>query len=344
MSADDTSHPDLRGYIESSPDAIVIADPEAASIVEASEAAETFFGYSQAELRTMSVLDLHPPDERDRYRQLFEDHLENQPAVVSQFDDGDQVFVQTADDRRVPVEINAWTIDHDGRDSSLFQGIFRDVSGRLRRRRALQRQNERLEEFATVIAHDLRNPLNVARGRAVLLAEEGDGEHLEPLQSALDRIETIVDDTLTLARNGKRVGDLEPVNAVDAIGECWRSIETDDASLEIDDEFTIAADPDRLRHVFENLLRNAVQHGGDGVTVSVGRADERTMYVEDDGVGVPDGERDDVFAFGHSSRPDGTGMGLTIVRRLADAHGWTVSVTESDEGGARFEFGDVDIE
>jgi len=100
---------------------------------------------------------------------------------------------------------------------------------------------------------------------------------------------------------------------------------------------TFEGDPDRLRHVFENLFRNAVEHGGFDVTVRVGCHDEQGIYVEDDGPGIPVEKRDEVFEPGHSSARGGTGFGLTIVKRIVEAHGWELSITDGTDGGARFE-------
>jgi PAS domain S-box-containing protein len=344
MSPESGGDTDLKGLIQSSPDAIVIANPETTEIFEVSQAAEELFGYTREELRSMHVGSLHPAEEQERYRRLFETHFEQQPAVISQFDDGSPVFAVTADGERFPVEINAWVIEDTDYDQPLFQGVFRDISERLRRQRELQRQNERLDEFAGVISHDLRNPLAVAQGRATLLEEERESEHIEPLQTALNRMSEIIDDTLTLARNGQQVSEMEPVNVVSTIGNCWEMVETDAATLEIDGDATIRADPDRLRHTFENLLRNAIEHGGDDITIRVGQADENTIYIEDDGPGVPDAERDAVFTPGYSSKSDGTGFGLAIVQRLAEAHGWNITLTDSETGGARFEFSNVEIQ
>jgi signal transduction histidine kinase len=222
-------------------------------------------------------------------------------------------------------------------------GVARDVTERVEQERALQQQNDRLDEFASVISHDLRNPLNVAQGRATLLEGAVESPHLQPLLDALDRMEAIIEDTLTLAREGETVAETEPVTMTDVVGQCWGMVEAPDATLEVAAEFTVRGDRDRMRHVFENLFRNAVEHGGSDVTVRVGRAGEDGFYVEDDGPGIPEGERDAVFDPGHTSVSDGTGFGLTIVRRIAEAHGWQVTVTEGTEGGARFEFSGVEI-
>jgi signal transduction histidine kinase len=96
----------------------------------------------------------------------------------------------------------------------------------------------------------------------------------------------------------------------------------------------VEADPERLRELLENLLGNAVDHGGR--SVRVGATDEG-FYVADDGPGVPPEEREQVFERSYTGDDGNTGLGLTIVRRIAEAHGWTVRVVESEDGGARFE-------
>jgi PAS domain S-box-containing protein len=215
-------------------------------------------------------------------------------------------------------------------------GVTRNVTDRVERERQLRQQNERLEEFASVISHDLRNPLNVAQARATLLAEQTESDHLGPLLQALDRMEAIVEDTLTLARHGDTISETESLSLTDLVGKCWGTVDTEDATIKIVAEMTFQGDPDRLRHVFENLFRNAVEHGGSDVTVRVGCHDEQGIYVEDDGPGIPVDKREEVFEPGHSSARGGTGFGLTIVKRILKAHGWELSVTDGTDGGARF--------
>ncbi|RDZ50176.1 PAS domain-containing sensor histidine kinase [Haloferax sp. Atlit-4N] len=222
-------------------------------------------------------------------------------------------------------------------------GVARDVTDRVEREQKLHRQKERLDEFASVVSHDLRSPLNVAQGRAELLKDESASEHLDPLSKALDRMETIIEDTLTLARQGNSVAEMQPIKIADMAEQCWGLIETTDATLEVFDDITIQGDPDRLQHICENLFRNAVEHGGKNVSVRIGRAGEKQIYFEDDGIGIPPAKRDAVFEPGHSSASGGTGFGLSIVKRIAEAHGWSIAIAESSDGGARFEFSNVEI-
>ncbi|MDS0283267.1 ATP-binding protein [Haloarcula onubensis] len=210
---------------------------------------------------------------------------------------------------------------------------------RHRYERTLERTNERLEKFASVISHDLRNPLHVARARLELARETGSDEHFAPIARAHDRMEAIIEDTLTLAREGELVTDVSPVSLEAIATDCWENVATGGATLAADGDVELQADPSKLRHIFENLFRNAIEHGAgepDTVTVTVGPTADG-FYVADDGPGIPPEKRERVFEQGYSDG-DGTGFGLAIVETIAQAHGWSVAVTESRAGGARFEF------
>jgi signal transduction histidine kinase len=206
----------------------------------------------------------------------------------------------------------------------------------------LAQRNDQLEEFASLVSHDLRSPLNVLDGSLSLAAETGDREHFERCQHAVDRMETLVEDLLSLARVGDAVDDPGLVDLAEVARDCWATTPTADASLAVATDQTVVADETRLRQVFENLYRNAVEHGGEDATVTVGTLDDDSgFYVADDGPGVADDHRDDLFDAGHSTDPDGTGFGLYIVSQVAAAHDWEATVTESEDGGARFEFTNV---
>lgn len=214
--------------------------------------------------------------------------------------------------------------------------MYRDTTEQREREQQLQRQNERLSEFASVVSHDLRNPLNVAAGNVELAREAHESDQLATAARALARIDDLIDDLLTLARKGDNVGEREPVSLGTLVTDCWGTIETGDAELQTDLTATVVADRSRLQQLIENLVRNSIEHGGGGVVVTVGDLPDG-FYVADDGVGIAADRRDSVFQAGQTTSRTGTGFGLAIVKQVAEAHGWTVSVTESDGGGARFE-------
>lgn len=169
-------------------------------------------------------------------------------------------------------------------------------------------------------------------------------DHIDDVEQALARMDRLIDDLLTLARRGQTIGETEPVALSELATQCWEIVETGVATVECQSNLTVEADKTRLASVFENLFRNAVEHGGDDVTITVGDLpDEDGFYVADDGPGISPAERERVFESGYSSSGEGTGLGLVIVRQIIEGHGWTIRVTESQAGGARFEIAGVDI-
>jgi PAS domain S-box-containing protein len=214
--------------------------------------------------------------------------------------------------------------------------VLHDITERERQRRTLRRQRERLDRFAGVVSHDLRNPLSVAAGGVSLAREEGDVEQLDAVVDALDRMEHILEDTLALARRGESLGETGAVDLAELCEDCWGMIDGEGATVEVE-AATIRGDRSRLRHLFENLFRNSVEHGGEEVTVRVGTLPDG-FYVEDDGPGIPTDRRADVVEVGYSVADGGTGLGLAIVKEIAEAHGWGFEIIDGRDGGARFEF------
>lgn len=211
------------------------------------------------------------------------------------------------------------------------------------------RENERLDRFAGIVSHDLKNPLTVATGYLSLAMEECEcdcentNESLTTVQSSLHRMDEIISDALTLARSGGIIDQVSPIEIGSVATACWQTIPTASASLQVETDLTVTGDETQLRQLLENLFENAVKHGKDDVIIRVGAlADQDGFYVADDGDGIPADERESVFDPGYSTE-DSTGLGLLIAKEIADAHRWTISVTESRDGGARFELADVDL-
>jgi PAS domain S-box-containing protein len=324
----------VRKLIQHSTDIITVLGRNG-TIVFQSPSVERILGYEPGEMVGENAFEFVHPDDQMDVVEAFDRGIERPDDLVevewrARTADDDWCWLHSIGTNRLDdPDVNGFVVNH------------RDVTDVRERKRQLERQNERLERFASVVSHDLRGPLDQARGWVEVASEDDDPEALERALAAHDRMEDIVDDTLALARDGAIVEQPVPV-AVDVVArEAWRTIDAPAASLDVVSDAVVEADEDRLRRLFENLFRNAVDHGGEDVTVRVGTPD-RALFVADDGGGIEPDRRGDVFDFGHTTADDGTGVGLSIVQEIATAHGWSVTVSESEDGGARFEFEGVE--
>jgi len=193
------------------------------------------------------------------------------------------------------------------------------------------------EEVGAILSHDAKNYLTIIQGQLEIVREDPEAGSFETIDRAASRLDALLEDTRTLLRYGDRATDETEIDLERAVTESWSVLDVAGATLEVGDLGTIRAERTGLDQVLENLFRNSVDHAGPDVTVRVGMLDGTGLFVEDDGPGIPPGERETVFEFGHTSADGNTGFGLAIVEWIAEAHGWEVAVTESDLGGARFE-------
>jgi PAS domain S-box-containing protein len=255
---------------------------------------------------------------------------------------GTEIERETADGKRRTFLFQSSIVRRESGETEGY-GIYTDITDRKRREQTLQHQNEQLERFVDVISHDLRNPLEVSSGRIELALDvtedEAVSDHLEAARDANERMGALVEDLLSLAKQGQVVGETEQVSLAAAARSAWSHVETGAGTLDVRDDQQFEADPGRLSALFENLFRNSVEHGStnpDAVTVTVGTTDAG-FYVADDGPGIDPEHRDAIFTEGFTTSDGGTGFGLSIVETIADAHGWSLSCTDSETGGARFE-------
>ena len=319
-------------------------------------------------------LEVVAPEDRDRVQEALDGDMVDVTYRLTI--DGEPTWVH---------ERGSYTDDGD------VVGYLFPAGDRVEHRQRLEKQRERLEEFASVVSHDLRNPLSVAVGN-IELAKEFEGEEaderLDRAHDALDWMDELISDLLALAREGRSVEETSTVDLRSVVDQAWRTVGSEtDAALVIDEPLPyVTCDRSRLRQALENLFRNAIEHGtpdyhsADWVTGASDSADPQDdvapgtftdtdgereatrdetsaeasvrifvgrlpdgFYVADDGPGIDPSNRESVFDPGHTTADEGTGFGLTIVERIADAHGWDVSVTEGRTGGARFEFEGVGL-
>ena len=336
--------------LETSGDGLVVCD-DTGTVVDHNEAARTFFtGEGAAVGSPLAAV---------------------APALAAVLQDADGSESTsgsntefTRDGRRYSVVRSPVT---DGGAVSGSALLVRDVTKRVENRRELRRQNDQLDEFASSVAHHLRNPLQVAAGQTELARDrlgesppEGvDVDRLDDLEGALDRMAAIITDLRTLAEQGKSVESTDPVPFDATVRTAWTHVDTGGATLAIEGDGTIAAEQSRLLSVLENLIRNSVEHGSTGdrpvsdesgdhggddsgggrdtaaadLTITVRLTDDGFVF-EDDGRGI-DADRDRLFEYGYTTSSEGTGLGLRIVQTMIQSHGWSIRV-DPDHDGARF--------
>ncbi|WP_247006400.1 sensor histidine kinase [Halorientalis litorea] len=266
--------------------------------------------------------------------------------------DSDRISV-TVDGQTRHYSVNTTTVSRGRADEvQWYVVLLREVTELERSRWQLEKQNDRLDQVASTISHDLRNPINVADGYAQSLelrVKDWDIEATEReratadltrIQESLGRMEAIIDDVLTIAREGETVEDTDSIPLSVVAREAWNNVDTAEASLTIEADSILDANRNRTLSILENLFRNTLDHGGSTVTVTVGATPDG-FFVADDGPGIPVSHRSDVFEYGYTTADEGTGLGLSIVRTMAESHGWTVELDDDYHDGTRFVFGGV---
>lgn len=324
----------MEELLSNSVDAITVLD-KSGVIQYTSPSVRRIFGYDPNELIGDEVFEYVHPDSRqtalDRFHDLVDSSTgESTGSVELRFrhKNGEWIWIETRGSNERGSEIGGYVL------------TSRDITERKEYERSLRRERDRLERFVGVVSHDLRDPLNVAAGHVELAQEECESDHLTAAAQSLDQMGALIEDLRTVVHEGTVEPQLDAV-ALREMGEmCWQSVETNAATLEIETDRRILADESQLQQLLGNLVRNAVEHGGDAVTVTIGELADG-FYISDDGQGLPEGEPDALIKYGMSTKTNGTGLGLSIANEVAQNHDWTLTVRDGDDGGARFEVSGV---
>lgn len=357
-----------RRLFESANDAILVADPETGIIVGANTAAEQLLGKPCEEIVGIHQSALHPPDEADRYRELFWEHVRTGKGVSQ------DLFVHHKTGRMIPVEISASTTTIGGKPVIL--GIFRDISERRRaeeeilqlnreledrvqlRTAELQESNAELEAFTYSVSHDLRAPLRHMDGFAKILMEEAGPRldqtarhYLERVQEGARHMGALVDDLLHLSRVGRQQLRTHMASLNSLVDEVIRDLKSETEGREIEWQIgqlpVMICDAGLVRQVFTNLVANALKFTRTRqravIRVDQMRKDgEPVIFVRDNGVGFNMKYADKLFGvfhrLHHAEDFEGTGVGLATVQRIIHKHGGRIWAEGELDNGATFYF------
>jgi two-component system sensor histidine kinase MtrB len=235
-----------------------------------------------------------------------------------------------------------------------FAAVFNSMAQEISAKQQALEEHARRHSFLADASHELRMPLTIIRGetqvalRAGLQASQDSTEVFERILEQTRVLTRVFDDLFLIAR--AEAGGL-PLNlCVVDLGELVRRVAQDFSTIASESGATVRAevsrglvarvDPDRVRQALAALIDNALRHAGPGVRVQVEartRGDSITITVTDNGPGIDAGRSEELFArFRRGpTRGEGSGLGLSVVRALAEAHGGTASLGNAEQGGAQ---------
>lgn len=323
-----------------SPSAVVILDEEG-EIIRANEQAERLLGLSELQMidrnfntANWEVVDKDGhllPDEGFHFK-----HVHDGGKPVYDVEKG----IRRPDGETVWLSINAAPL-WEGADTIQYViAVLSDESEQLAHRKRQKASILQLKGLGDVLSHDLGNILNIASGRLQLARETGDDDDFDEVEETLHRAEEMLNELTTAIQAGSVVDEVTTVEVSTVFNEAWETQDTKEATKDVQAHIRILADETALLRLFENIIRNAFEHGKSTATIRMGSL-PNGFFVEDDGVGIPEREREQVFNPGYTTKSGGTGIGLPSIQQIVLAHKWNVNITTGTDGGARFEVTDV---
>lgn len=321
--------------VENSSDFISIVSTEG-RFEYVSPSCEHIIGHTQQEMIGESVFTYVHPDDRQEVMETFFEAVEDpdmNPVI--------EFRLHSSERDGIVLESRGTNLLADDVVSG-FVVNTRDITDLKKREKDLEGRNEQLERVKRLIVHDIQNPLNVALGSIELYRETDEETHIGKVEKALHRIDTLINQTNVLADQPGEIEKTDTVSLEEIVRATWDVVETRGTTLHIEDSKRFVANAERVKQLLENLLSNAIQHGGEEIICSVGTT-ENGIYVQDTGPGIPEEDRELVFESGYTTGENNMGLGLTIVERIVDGHGWEITVANGPEGGTRFEIDGIEF-
>lgn len=330
---------------------LILFEPEDFKVLFVNPRAFRRLGYSHSRLEKLRVVDLLPSVSLEKWAQTMTAAV-NEPQKLS-------AFIVHRSGETTDCEIHCARLREAGHDYGVL--LINDVSERAEMARALRQRtselaasNRDLEQFASAASHDLRAPLRqIANFVSLVLDTNGkrlsqkSRGHLTHVLDRADRMQLMVARLLEYSQIGERHSEREPTDlnnlVAHAIDDLQDRIEETGAQVSVGELPTAPAHAALLQRVFQNLLENALLHGGEGaLRIEIAAADEGDLWevcVADNGRGVPADQAEVIFEMFRrlgDERGPGSGLGLALCRRVLELHGGAIWLDVAYERGARF--------
>jgi PAS domain S-box-containing protein len=319
-----------RGLMDHANDAIFIADAKTGMLIDANRKARELIGMTPEEVRLMHQTDIHPPDKKDLYPDVFLKHAREGTAFQTE-------IIAGSNGRHIPVIASATIIDLGGR--SCFMEIFHDISDIKMAQDALQLANKKLNLLAEITRHDIRNKLTVMGGYLDLIKERpAESQHSMYVRKMKDTV-AIIGENIEFTKLYQNLGIVAPAwqNVHEVFFNACTHVDIKKIRIQSDTEgYEIYADP-LLERVFYNLIENAILHGNRVSMVRISARDsgsELILSLEDDGIGIPVPDKSRIFTKGFGKN---TGLGLFLVKEILSITNIAIEETGEYQHGARFE-------
>lgn len=231
--------------------------------------------------------------------------------------------------------------------------ISTDITERKEYEARLEQSNERLQQFAYVLSHDLQEPLRMVSSYIDLLEVELEGqldeearEYMAFAVDGADRMQEMIDGLLQYSRVETRGDEFTETDLAEVLADVREdlqlSLEETNVDVTAEDLPTVHADSQQMRQLFQNLLKNAIDHAGDGTNVTITAeqtTDGHRIAVSDDGPGIPDDQQETIFGlFDKGGASEGTGIGLAVCERIVDRHDGRLRVESTPGERTTFSF------
>lgn len=321
-------------------------------IVFANNQFATIYGYSGDELIGIESSKLVHPEDRALTDEMRAKRLRGEKPL-SEYD----ARGLTKDGKTIWVRRRNTDIQYEGKPAILGNQL--DITEEKRFEDQLEKANEYLTDFANVISHDLKTPIISIRGFVSrLMRHYADGldqrgmDYLHYIDASARRIDALASDLRAFLKSGQLSYEFETVSPGEVVESVLRDFEeilkTRQIELILPDDLpSVYCDAEKISHVFQNLIENAIKYMGDtpNPRIEISCKDMGSLQqfsIKDNGIGIHSKDHQRIFdkfqRLKNAKDEEGTGLGLAIVKRIVEMHGGTVKV-ESDLGkGTTFIF------